>query len=304
MSNPSSKSKSNPIFVHAHIIKCGGTTFFHILQKLFGRGFYRDQSLIFYQYSAEQFREIEKNCPWLRAYSSHKISLVLPFGSAEREIRAISFVRDPVDRFISHYFMHSHRKAGSLKSAPMAENMNLQQYAQYALAERNLESYIDGQVRFLMQRADDRALDKIKNLMQSDQALVFPLKRFDEACLILEKMFPEDFSDCAYVRKNISKKDEAISQQDREYIRKLVGELDYRLLQHSNEFLDRKLAELIGGSAAVEQALQEFRQRCQLLADEEARLDATAGRQPGIAAKLCALVGRMLSGTKAAGHKA
>lgn len=268
--------------MHTHIVKCGGTTFFHILKKLFTDGFYRDSTLLFYQYTARQFLEILDNCPNMKAYSSHKISLDLPFDTPGVDIRAIVFVRDPVDRFLSHYFMHSNRKSSSLKSAPMAEELDLAGYIKYALVEKNLESYIDGQVRFLMQRADPEALAQIKTLIEKEQLLLFPLSKFDDACLILEKMFPAEFSDCAYSRKNISKKNEVVSQEERELIRSHVGTLDQELLKMAHEFLDVKLNELLGSGESIRSARADFVQRCQDLkiSEEKTRYDLGKPKKP------------------------
>jgi hypothetical protein len=254
--------KNRMVFVHTHIIKCGGTTFFHILKKLFGSGFYRDESLIFYQYTAKQMLEIMHNCPWLKAYSSHKTSLDLPFDAPELDLKAIVFVRDPVDRFLSHYFMHSNRKPNSLKSAPLAQELDLPGYINYALIEKNLESYIDGQVRFLMKRADQDAIDQIRTLTENDHVLLFPLSQFDDACIILEKMFPDYFSDCAYERKNISLRNEEVTADHKKLISDHVGNLDHTLLKMSHDFIDKKLAEFVGNEDNIINARNEFSARC------------------------------------------
>ncbi len=70
------------VFFHVHVRKCGGSTFHNqILYRIFQSAFVRDSSLIDDRYGRDQVSEILSNCPWLQAYSSHKISLDLPYAS-------------------------------------------------------------------------------------------------------------------------------------------------------------------------------------------------------------------------------
>ena len=119
------------VFFHVHVRKCGGSTFHsQILKTAFGEAFYRDSSLIEYQYTREQVEEILANCPWLRAYSSHKISLDLPYDTSAARLWAITFVRDPIARFRSHYFyLRQHARDWDRR----AKQLSLPEYTQFVV---------------------------------------------------------------------------------------------------------------------------------------------------------------------------
>ena len=55
-----------------------------------------------FKYSAEDVSSVFRQFPYCRCFSDHKLSVELPWD--QFDITAICFVRDPVERFLSHYF--------------------------------------------------------------------------------------------------------------------------------------------------------------------------------------------------------
>ena len=126
------------VFFHVHVRKCGGSTFYsQILSRLFESSFFRDRSLIDDRYSRDQVSEILENCPWLRAYSSHKISLDLPYDSKLARPIAIAFVRDPIERFYSHYrYVSQHHRSWDED----AQQKSLEEYTTHVIEQDWLQS--------------------------------------------------------------------------------------------------------------------------------------------------------------------
>lgn len=94
-----------PLFFFLHIPKTAGTTFKDILRRNFGPGYEEEYGLLVdFTYSAAQVTAMIERYPSLRCLSSHRISLDLPWDRANCSLRAISFIRDPAERFASHYF--------------------------------------------------------------------------------------------------------------------------------------------------------------------------------------------------------
>lgn len=92
-------------FVNIHIPKCGGTTFTSILKSNFRDSFIDGRSVLsdrVFKYSAEDVSSVFRQFPCFRCFSDHKLSVELPWD--QFDITAICFVRDPVERFLSHYF--------------------------------------------------------------------------------------------------------------------------------------------------------------------------------------------------------
>lgn len=247
------------IFVHVHVPKCGGTTFQQILYRNFGPGFSRDGGLLEdYQYNAGQFKKIMQAHPWLECYSSHKISLNLPFELAGVSIRAITFVRDPVERFISHYFYH---RNSPTNYNPIAKQLDLDSYIDYALAQEHQKMYVNGQTRFLTGWGDETGLHHIRQRVKQGHVLLFPLDRFDESCVLLERIYPGYFKNCAYVRRNRSLPDQAVTAAARQRIGQYAP-LDFELLQLAQEGLTDLCGLNFSTETELEQALTNFYRRC------------------------------------------
>ena len=199
------------VFVHLHIPKCGGTAVVEVLSRNF-RGALGNTNGILndYQYDADQVARIIQHYPHLRCLTGHKLSLDLPFDREGLDIQAFTFIRDPVDRFVSHYFYHRNHT----NFVPEAKSMDLLEYTDWALRQGNQKMYIDGQTRFL----SGGSLDKIRSAVTSGKLLLFPLAKIQESFHTLAHKFPDAFTDVTTAQENVSRKDQALPAGFRERV--------------------------------------------------------------------------------------
>lgn len=262
--------RQNPVlFVHAHIVKCGGTTFQGILERNFDhhrREFLRGIIHFHHHYTADQFRTLFRNCPWLNAYSSHAASLDLPFNAIGRRIIAIAFVRDPVSRFLSYYHMQHRRRPLALDPVPEIKDMTPEDFVEFSLRDRGGETHVwAGQLWSLTGRFDRSGLDQIEQHIANGELLLFPLERFADCCLLLEHRFPEYFTDCSHVPQNRSGRDSVRHSPELiDRIGDLTPRHEFELQARAQRFLDTALAGI--PCQTLEQHRTDLARRCAELA--------------------------------------
>ena len=247
------------LLVHVHIPKCGGTSFNTILTHLYGKDCALDYGLLWsYQYDRKQFQEIVRLYPALKAVASHRFSLDLPWGEPGLALHPISFVRDPVDRIASWYFYTRFHKTLGTRS----RDMSLRDYCADLISrdDDDAKMLLNGQLRFLTGEATEASLERIRTHLRDRTAWIFPVERFDEACLLLERQLPGLLPDTAYIKKNVSKRDQPIDPAIRELLAPHVR-LDQGLRDACTEAMERLLA-----GTPVAGQLEDFQRRCQSLA--------------------------------------
>lgn len=97
--------------------------------------------------------------------------------------------------------------------------------------------------------------------MEQGHLLLLVTERFDESCLFLESLFPEDFKDCSYMPLNLSEKKDTIGNGERKLVER-HNALDLKLHKMANEFLDRGLESCFDSKEALHKGLSEFQKRC------------------------------------------
>ena len=215
------------IFVHLHIPKCGGSTIVDFLKRNFGSNLGSTNSILNdYQYDASQVVKIIRHYPSLKCLTGHKLSLDLPFSDPNIDIQALTWIRDPIDRFVSHYFFHRNHTT----LVPEAKTMNLLDYTEWALGCGNQQMYINGQTKFL----SGGSLEIVESMVTDGKLMLFPLSRLQQSFYTLSNNFPEIFTDIKVDSKNISKKDQVIPAGFRSLILPYV-EKDLTLLELANQ---------------------------------------------------------------------
>lgn len=282
------------LFIHVHIPKCGGMTFAHILKKNFGSNYRRESCLLLPpRYDASDVKIIVGVHPNLRACSSHKFSLDLPFELSGVRLIPIVFVRNPVDHFLSQYFFHRnhltvdkefYENANGSVETPLerrvkTKELSIEQFVQYWDTEYGKWN---DQSRFLYGDAYRDAVEQTKHLAENRHLQIFPLERMDEACLVLKNTFPDDFADCTYITKNVTNKRQSVTDELRDQIAGLI-DVDFELHQTVDTLLDARLKRVFGSSRAIQAALTEFQEKCERERQRERRREMWRGLKARIA---------------------
>ncbi|MGB7933337.1 MAG: hypothetical protein WCH04_14115, partial [Gammaproteobacteria bacterium] len=188
----------------------------------------------------------------------HMLSGDLPYDMEYTKVVGLTFIRNPVDRLISsyHFMMDSRYRGGYSKE------MGFDEYYVHELRNDN-PWYRDGQTYVLGGSATEDGLAKIRKRMENGQMAVLVTERFDESCIILERLFPEDFKDCSYIPSNISSKRRTISDEQRKAVSQYM-DLDFRLLTLANDWMDTTLDRLFPNEHNRQEYFNDFRQRCRL----------------------------------------
>lgn len=245
-------------WLHVHVPKAGGSTLRQLMNRNFGKGYYNSNSLLeTKQYTREDVSEIVRCHPWVECMSDHKLSLDLPYEHEHARVFALSYVRDPVERFISRYFFHRHFEEVNC----IAQKMGFRDFAAAELIEQEVHPQTNSQIYFLNggRGADDMTV--IESALKTGKAFLFPIERFDESCICLERLFPTVFSDLSYVRANVSKRDADIDPAERELVLRYLKP-DYLVFERADTFLNELLERAFHSADDRSSALAEFQDRC------------------------------------------
>lgn len=256
--------KSN-FFIHIHIPKTAGSTFKEISKRNFGNDYFGFNQLLpikKYSLTADDMQKICVYRPSLRLISSHCLTCDFPQKFAEKQIRIISFIRNPIDRFSSHY--HFCRKS-NIHFEPKAKELDINSYIDWFLDDNYKPTYENlhnpnlSQYDFFSWNFEKHlGFDEIKKLIQENKLHLFPADKFDDACLVLQKLFPKDFRDMRY-NKNINKTNHKQKISDANY-RKLQDKFknDFALYQIAQNYLSDSKNDLF---AEFQQDLNNFQKQ-------------------------------------------
>jgi len=200
------------------------------------------------------------------AYTSHNYRLSSLPVLEDHELVAISFTRDPVQKFFSSYFYCRGQPETNIEHP--SKLLTLSEYVNHILG--NPERKFDIEPIDMSQEAflrGDRPPSSAEELFRQDFGPVyfFPSERFNDAMIVLERLYEDEFRDCSYaVRVNESIKDQSISTEDRELVTQLPWiESDRALHSASGVYLDRLLGKLFGDAKELSEARQNFERRCE-----------------------------------------
>ena len=258
MADDTQNNTADLTWLHVHVPKAGGSTLRHLMRRTFGDAFYNAASLLeTKQYSRVDVREIVRCHPQYKCISDHKFSLDLPYDSSFVNVRAFSYVRDPVDRFISRYFFHRHFEEVNC----IAQRMSFREFANAELVEQHVHPQTNSQIHFLTCGRSTEDLSLIENSLATGRAYLFPIERFDESCICLETLYPESFPDLSYVRTNVSKRDAKISDSERKLVLRYL-KIDQPVCDLAEDFLNQTLTSAFDSVEQRQAALADFKHRC------------------------------------------
>jgi hypothetical protein len=132
---------SVPLLAHIHVPKCAGTAFRVLLERYFGPRhvrLYIDDT--YFVYSEEALRSCLLRDPAPCAFSSHHVR-TFPRWLAGREMLYLTFLRDPVQQFVS-YMTHIQKHYAGITSPtlleavpPDAPRLTLREFARWLLTQ-------------------------------------------------------------------------------------------------------------------------------------------------------------------------
>ncbi len=249
------------VFFHIHIWKTGGVSFYSICRRNFGKAFHRDSMLIQNWFlSRQQLEWLLGYHDWLRCYSCHMLSGDLPYERESEQVIGVAFVREPVSRFVSSYNF----QRGDTYLGGHAKHHGFEDFVRKALVDVDNPWWRNGQTFTLGGSGDEKGLSRIWERVSKGQLILLPTERFDECCVLLERLFPGDFSDCRYTRLNVSQRRDTVFEMQRDTIGKFM-ERDSELWTYANTFLDSQLGELFPAEGDRDEYVRQFRRRCMRL---------------------------------------
>lgn len=158
-----------PIVAHIHVPKCAGTSFRALLERHFGPrhlGLYVNDT--YFVYGAEVLRSHLLQDPRIWGLSSHHVR-VFPRWLAGREMLYVTFLRDPIEQFVS-YMTHIKKHylkitSPSLLEAvpPNAPQLTLREFARWLLTqERDIPFRENHNVSFFSRHSAPAAEDRLQ----------------------------------------------------------------------------------------------------------------------------------------------
>ena len=134
-------AQATPVLAHIHVPKCAGTSFRALLERCFGPrhlGLYVNDT--YFAYGDEALRSYLLQDPEIRAFSSHHVR-AFPRWLAGREMLYITFLRDPIQQFVS-YMTHIKKHYSGITSKslleavpPDAPRLTLREFARWLLTQ-------------------------------------------------------------------------------------------------------------------------------------------------------------------------
>jgi hypothetical protein len=159
---------ATPLLAHIHVPKCAGTSFRALLERYFGprhlRLYVNDT---YFVYGDEALRSYLLQDPEIQGYSSHHVR-VFPRWLAGREMLYITFLRDPIQQFVS-YMTHIKKHYSTITSPslleavpPDAPQLTLREFAKWLLTqERDIPFRENHNVNFFARHSHPAAVDRL-----------------------------------------------------------------------------------------------------------------------------------------------
>jgi hypothetical protein len=163
------ESEAGPLLAHIHVPKCAGTSFRVLLERYFGPRhvrLYMDDT--YFVYSEEALRNCLLRDPLPRAFSSHHVR-TFPSRLGGREMLYVTFLRDPVEQFVS-YMTHVRKHYSGITSRtlleslpPNAPQLTLREFAHWLLTQdRDIPFRENHNVNFFARHSAPAEADRLE----------------------------------------------------------------------------------------------------------------------------------------------
>jgi hypothetical protein len=251
--------------VFSHVPKAAGTTMGRLLKKNLGSKFYSYYGLYdHYMLRAIDVERMLEFHPQLLGVSSHLLSLDLPWDSENFMICAVAFVREPIDRAQSLFFYQ--QKTSNNKG--ISGQVNSESFFQSILDKDSEAGYpfMNAQWNFLQGKRSSWQYDFLLTHIQSGRLVIAPMERFDDACILLEKIHPELLPDMAYpCRQNTTARTSVLPLEIQEALAE-QNSRDFELYEWTQAVFDRQFENVLGPNPAP--VREDFKKRCAAVAGD------------------------------------
>jgi hypothetical protein len=160
--------EATPVLAHIHVPKCAGTSLRVLLETYFGPkhlGLYVDDT--YFVYGDETVRSYLLRDPEIWGFSSHHVR-VFPHWLAGREMLYVTFLRDPIQQFVS-YMTHIKKHYSTITSQslreavpPDAPQLTLREFAVWLLTQdRDIPFRENHNVNFFARHNAPAAADRL-----------------------------------------------------------------------------------------------------------------------------------------------
>ena len=149
--------------------------------------------------SAVDFKKLMRLNKNIQSIGGHSLRTGLRFESVTPDIKYITFLRNPVDRFISHYNHGIRAKR---------HNMSLEDRAEIN-GEGNYQTKFIIGAQNLQERGKpirEKDLEKAKEILTKEYSFVGLVEQFDESLILMKKQLGVNHFDLRYTRENVTKK--------------------------------------------------------------------------------------------------
>jgi hypothetical protein len=250
---------SRKFLINIHIPKCGGTTFLGVLQRNFRNRYDSSYGHIWRDfYTEDQILKYIVDDPRFEVFSSHEVSLNLPFFSDKVDLDCTVSLRDPLQRTISHYFFERQRRTTKFKDTL---NLTLNQWLELLLKQQDhwLFNY---QTKHLIRNTTFKDAKDIVDLATKVKLHPVVLERMPESMVMLEQHLSDRFKDCSFKATNQSRHTE---NPDSELTAELLkrNSQDLVLEKWGNQVLDQFLS---NDPEAHNARMVKFYSRCKIFA--------------------------------------
>lgn len=240
----SNRTKLNPnksILAFCHVAKAAGSTFIYILRNSYGLN-YCQAKPIFPQDQGQNFKSFLhpddlvfyfKFFPRLASIGGHDVRPTAELKARFPNLRFVSFVRDPVERYLSQVDWQMMRGD---------ESVNLEDsYDQLGTNKPRLNY----QSKFLTGCADHK---RVIEILENRMFFVGTIERFDESLVLLRNLLKDPGLDCRYERINVTPENSKRRQYSKTLMERIAedNEADVKLYRYINEQLDQWIREYTG----------------------------------------------------------
>jgi hypothetical protein len=187
------------------MIKTAGTTLNYIFRNNFGHNVLAAND----DFTLKKLKKllfINKN---LKVISGHSIRTMDDYESVISNVQYITFLRNPVDRYISHY---NHGNKVGQKKIRLEDRLKL-------IGEKDYQTKFILGAKNIKERsyeAGKSELEEAKKILSNDYSIVGLVEKFDESLVLMKNLINNGELNIKYQRKNVNRKKvlEVVSIED------------------------------------------------------------------------------------------